>query len=105
MEIVEAHEPSDITRVILWALPRSVSTSFLKCMTTMPNSEVWFEPFWMARAYSNYGKPNRREERIRVLRELWGAKEAHPSTFGTKVSGINILLTCFYITGTLWLHL
>ncbi len=91
MEMAATQETSDITRVILWALPRSVSTSFLKCMTKMPNSEMWFEPFWMARAYSNYGTPNRREECMHLLRESWGATEAHTSTFGTEVSGNNIL--------------
>ncbi len=36
------------SRVFLWCLPRSVSTSFLKCMTFVENSQIWHEPYMWA---------------------------------------------------------
>ncbi|XP_072016859.1 uncharacterized protein [Amphiura filiformis] len=51
-----AQANSDIIRVMLWSVPRSVSTSFLKCMTSVPDSKTWHEPFWAAFSFSNYGK-------------------------------------------------
>ena len=35
-------------RVILWSVPRAVSTSFLKCMTFVDKSTVWHEPYLWA---------------------------------------------------------
>ncbi|XP_072164671.1 uncharacterized protein [Diadema setosum] len=32
-------------RVILWMIPRSISTAFSKCMSGIPGCEVWMEPF------------------------------------------------------------
>ncbi|XP_072164672.1 uncharacterized protein [Diadema setosum] len=32
-------------RVILWMIPRSISTAFTKCMSGIPGCEVWMEPF------------------------------------------------------------
>lgn len=39
---------SSQSRVILWGVPRSVSTSFLKCMTSVEDSIVWHEPYLYA---------------------------------------------------------
>ncbi|XP_072025492.1 uncharacterized protein [Amphiura filiformis] len=35
-------------RVLLWGVPRSVSTSFANCMTYVQDSVVWFEPYFAA---------------------------------------------------------
>ncbi|XP_071498356.1 uncharacterized protein [Diadema antillarum] len=32
-------------RAILWMIPRSISTAFTKCMSGIPDCEVWMEPF------------------------------------------------------------
>ena len=34
-----------VTRVMLWAPPRTCSTAILKCLTSVPNSQMWCEPF------------------------------------------------------------
>ena len=36
------------SRVILWGVPRCVSTSFLKCLTFVEDSVVWHEPYLYA---------------------------------------------------------
>ncbi|XP_072027778.1 uncharacterized protein [Amphiura filiformis] len=38
-------QSDDIARVILWCVPRTCSTAFLKCMTYVPDSQVWYEPY------------------------------------------------------------
>ncbi|XP_038061989.1 branched-chain-amino-acid aminotransferase-like protein 2 [Patiria miniata] len=35
-------------RVILWALPRTLSTAFLKCMNGVPDSKMFYEPYTTA---------------------------------------------------------
>ncbi|XP_022110219.1 branched-chain-amino-acid aminotransferase-like protein 1 [Acanthaster planci] len=35
-------------RVILWALPRTLSTAFLKCMSGVPDSKMFYEPYTAA---------------------------------------------------------
>ncbi|XP_072024433.1 uncharacterized protein [Amphiura filiformis] len=42
---------NDITRVMLWCMPRSASTSFLKCMTYVPDTLAFFEPYSMCHRY------------------------------------------------------
>ena len=32
-------------RIILWCVPRSVSSAFAKCMSGIAGVEMWFEPF------------------------------------------------------------
>ncbi|XP_072051111.1 uncharacterized protein [Amphiura filiformis] len=46
---------NDITRVMLWCIPRSTSTAFLKCMTYVPNTLAWYEPYITCYIYSKYG--------------------------------------------------
>ncbi|XP_072024357.1 uncharacterized protein [Amphiura filiformis] len=43
---------NDITRVMLWATPRSTSTAFLKCMTYVPDTLAFCEPYWQCHRYS-----------------------------------------------------
>ncbi|XP_072028015.1 uncharacterized protein [Amphiura filiformis] len=82
-----AQENSDIIRVMLWSVPRSVSTSFLKCMTNVPNSQTWYEPYWMAFWFSNYGK--HRPGMVSRLQDAWKAKGDHGDTasFASEISG------------------
>ena len=70
-----AAAPTDknVVRVILWCIPRTTSTSFLKCMTYVPNSQVWYEPFVFWDMYSKYGE--KRESMVSLLREIWGVDE------------------------------
>eukprot|EP00057_Strongylocentrotus_purpuratus_P021667 XP_011676141.1 PREDICTED: uncharacterized protein LOC100893243 [Strongylocentrotus purpuratus] len=35
-------------RVIIWAVPRSISTCVLKCLGFQPNTQAWFEPYCLA---------------------------------------------------------
>ena len=35
-------------RVIMWCVPRSVSTAFTKCMSFVDGAEVWLEPYVMS---------------------------------------------------------
>ncbi len=37
--------PSGPLKVFLWTTPRTVSTSFLKCMTYVPDTVAWHEPY------------------------------------------------------------
>ncbi|XP_072014835.1 uncharacterized protein [Amphiura filiformis] len=37
--------PAGPLKVFLWASPRTVSTSFLKCMTYVPDTVAWHEPY------------------------------------------------------------
>ena len=33
------------TRIILWCVPRTTSTAFLKCLCAIEGIEIWFEPY------------------------------------------------------------
>ncbi|XP_072018128.1 uncharacterized protein [Amphiura filiformis] len=33
------------SKVVLWSTPRSVSTALTKCLSFVPNSAIWFEPY------------------------------------------------------------
>ncbi|XP_030835798.1 uncharacterized protein LOC593133 [Strongylocentrotus purpuratus] len=35
-------------RVIMWCVPRSISTAIAKCFSFVDNTEVWFEPYCLA---------------------------------------------------------
>ncbi|XP_072027724.1 uncharacterized protein [Amphiura filiformis] len=71
---------------MLWCVPRSVSTSFLKCMTNVPNSQMWYEPYIMTLECSNYGKY--RKDMVNMMQDAWGAKETMTvATFGSGISG------------------
>ena len=60
---------SDVVRVKLWCVPRSTSTDILKCMTYVPNLQVWFEPYQMGYLYSKFGK--NRKAITNMASELW----------------------------------
>ena len=36
-------------RVIMWCIPRSVSTAFTKCMSFVDGAEIWLEPYAMSK--------------------------------------------------------
>ena len=46
----------DVVRVKLWCVPRSTSTAILKCLTYVPNIQVWFEPYLSGYFHSKFGK-------------------------------------------------
>ena len=33
------------SRIILWCVPRTTSTAFLKCLSAIEGMEIWFEPY------------------------------------------------------------
>ncbi|XP_072170483.1 uncharacterized protein [Diadema setosum] len=35
-------------RVIVWGVPRSISTCVLKCLSFQPNTQAWYEPYCLA---------------------------------------------------------
>ena len=37
-------------RVIMWCVPRSVSTAFTKCISFVDGADVWLEPYVIAKA-------------------------------------------------------
>ncbi|XP_072014952.1 uncharacterized protein [Amphiura filiformis] len=39
------------TKVVLWSTPRSLSTVLMKCLSFVPNSALWFEPYMGAMYY------------------------------------------------------
>ncbi|XP_072180551.1 uncharacterized protein [Diadema setosum] len=39
-----ASDPTPV-RIIIWCLPRTISTALVKCLSTIEGLEVWFEPF------------------------------------------------------------
>ncbi|XP_072051997.1 uncharacterized protein [Amphiura filiformis] len=43
------------TRVILWGVPRCVSTTFLKCLTFVEDSVCWYEPYLQAQLFGTDG--------------------------------------------------
>ncbi|XP_071489791.1 uncharacterized protein [Diadema antillarum] len=43
------------SRVILWCVPRSISTALTKCLSAVDGIEVWFEPFWRCLAIETPG--------------------------------------------------
>ena len=45
--------PSGPLKVFLWTAPRTVSTSFLKCMTYVPDTVAWHEPYLQIAKFSN----------------------------------------------------
>ena len=47
-ETIKMAENEKQARVILWGVPRCVSTSFLKCLTFVEDSVCWYEPYLMA---------------------------------------------------------
>lgn len=63
-----------VTRVMFWCPPRSTSTAILKCLTYVPNSQVWCEPF----LFADYCGPDGtfRLEFMQWLRESWGVDDA-----------------------------
>ena len=74
------------TRVMLWCVPRTVSTSFLKCMTSVPNSQCWYEPYLMACYFSKYGK--NRNYVLSQMQQKWGAEESLTAdTFASEIEG------------------
>ena len=40
-------------KVFLWTVPRSLSTAFLKCMTYVPDTVAWHEPYHQIAKYSH----------------------------------------------------
>ena len=76
---------NNCTRVMLWCIPRSVSTSFLKCMTNVPSSQCWFEPYLMACCFSKYGKYRKR---FLASMQSRGAEESTiTDTFASEIEG------------------
>ena len=77
-----AEENCNVIRVILWCVPRSTSTAFLTCMTHVPNSQMWYEPY---NACCQLGK--HRKDCIEFNGQIWGTKaEDFTSGSGKKVN-------------------
>ena len=77
---------SDVVRVKLWCVPRSTSTVFLKCMTYVPDSQVWYEPYLMGYFYSKYGK--HRSGIAKIASDLWKIDESLINDQNTHLDGI-----------------
>ncbi|XP_072028553.1 uncharacterized protein [Amphiura filiformis] len=72
-------------RVMLWCVPRSTSTAFLKCMTYVPNSQVWLEPYLMHYLFSSHG--NNREQVVSFFQDIWKATEKEEiDEFGARIT-------------------
>ncbi|XP_072050910.1 uncharacterized protein [Amphiura filiformis] len=80
-----ANENSDI--IMLWSPPRSVSTSLLKGITNVANSQAWHEPYWMTFQCSNYGK--HRKAALSMLSRAWVDKhgEVDTDSIGSEIAG------------------
>ncbi|XP_072030048.1 uncharacterized protein [Amphiura filiformis] len=78
-------QSDDIARVILWCVPRTCSTAFLKCMTYVPDSQVWYEPYLMGFHFSDFAH---RKTSIALLRDYWGGdiKEDDENDFTSGIS-------------------
>ncbi|XP_072050948.1 uncharacterized protein [Amphiura filiformis] len=72
---------------MLWSTPRSVSTSFLQCMTSGGNSQGWHEPYWMTFQISNYGK--HRKAALTLLSRTWLDQDGaiDTDTIGLEIAG------------------
>ncbi|XP_072043358.1 uncharacterized protein [Amphiura filiformis] len=53
-------------KVILWSTPRSLSTVLTKCLSFVPHSQIWYEPFVGAMRYGSDARYTRSEEDIDV---------------------------------------
>ena len=81
-----------VTRVMLWCPPRSGSTAFLKCLTSVPNLQAWCAPFVFANFCALDG--NFRNEFEGWLRQAWGVDT---SEVISQISGKVILTVYLYI--------
>ena len=43
-----AKENSDQTRVMMWCTPRSTSSVFCKCMSSVPDIDIFFDTYYFA---------------------------------------------------------
>ena len=86
-------DTSDIVRVILWCVPRSTSTAFLTCMTHVPNSQMWYEPYIVCYQFQRHGK-----ELIEYNGQIWGTKaDDYTSGSGNKVNeNYYDYISCFF---------
>ena len=57
MEIQSENSGVPPLKVFLWATPRSVSTTFLKCMTSVPDTSAWYEPYVQMAKFSQDDDP------------------------------------------------
>ncbi|XP_071479209.1 uncharacterized protein, partial [Diadema antillarum] len=57
-----ASEPTERCRVLLWSVPRAGSTALAKCLTAIPESEVWYEPYFYSYTARAEYKANLNEE-------------------------------------------
>ncbi|XP_072029219.1 uncharacterized protein [Amphiura filiformis] len=64
-----------LNKVLLWATPRSISTVFLKCMTYVPDTVAWHEP-WMQVKKFGKDRADPTDERFRQMVEKLGGKAA-----------------------------
>ena len=74
---------NNLTKVNLWCVPRAVSTSFLKCMTYVPDSQVWLEPYQSIRLFSKCGQ--HRDTMLKLLVGNWECETQ--GEFGAHIKG------------------
>ncbi|XP_072036879.1 uncharacterized protein [Amphiura filiformis] len=64
--------PTGPLKVFLWTTPRTVSTSFLKCMTYVPDTVAWHEPYLQIGKFSYQVEDPMFSEPYRELAEKQG---------------------------------
>ena len=63
-------------KVFLWATPRSVSTTFLKCMTFVPETSAWHEPYFQMAKFASDDSAIMFDGHFKRLLERLGGQEA-----------------------------
>ena len=63
-------------KVFLWTYGRTISTSFLKCMTFVPDAVVWHEPYLQISKFSHKIDDPRSSEPFREILERCGGTSA-----------------------------
>ena len=77
-------------RVIMWCVPRSVSTAFTKCMSFVDGAEIWLEPYVISKAIEEMFDLTPRDDDEKLPLELEGNEElyrdlAEQLTLGGKI--------------------
>ncbi len=68
--------PNTPARVFVWSTGRSLSNSFMKCLTQIPNTVAWHEPYNKIRAFSDKIKDPKLYQLMREIIEKHGGASA-----------------------------
>ncbi|XP_071495111.1 uncharacterized protein [Diadema antillarum] len=83
--------PASTGKAILWMTPRMISTAFAKCLSGVPDCQVWIEPF----GFSHFA---REEMRKAGITELPWCLEGHEKEFKVASENLEKIFNCCFPT-------